>query len=272
MDRALLIGINAYPSGCGLRGCLDDIEDIKSTLLAGWDPNNIMSLLDNEADTANMKDAMKRLADPSVEPGRRFFWYSGHGCTIPDPKRLEGYICAICPVDFSWDWIHQVTGQDFHDIFLVMRPECTLTMGSDSCHSGHLDFLRDKSMGMQMAWHGGLPTFIPRSYPIPVEVSIPKTAIPKSMHKDMPNHFSWSYISGCKDDETSADACIAGRFNGAMTYALLHAYHLNAHRDLIELSQDAHGWLNANGYSQHPQADGDMVNTKPWFVPIPPVV
>jgi hypothetical protein len=92
------------------------------------------------------------------------------------------------------------------------------------------------------------------------------------MHRDLPGHFCYSFISGCKDQEVSADAFIAGRYCGAMTYALLHAYHLAGHRDLVELAQDANGWLNSNGYSQHPQIDGDMINVKPWFVPIPPVV
>jgi len=60
-------------------------------------------------------------------------------------------------------------------------------------------------------------------------------------------------ISGCRDDQTSADVKTAGSATGAMSLALLHVLKANPNPTLIELLNKMRDALRERKFSQVPQ-------------------
>ena len=64
-------------------------------------------------------------------------------------------------------------------------------------------------------------------------------------------------ITGCRDTQTSADAFINGRYNGALTYALVEAMRKGKGAlTYKQLHDRAHGVLKAKKFDQVPQLEG----------------
>jgi len=67
---------------------------------------------------------------------------------------------------------------------------------------------------------------------------------------------NWIALSGCEDSGTSADAYIDGRYNGAMTWALLQALKYNPNRSWHDAWQTVRLVLAREGYDQKPILSG----------------
>ena len=64
-------------------------------------------------------------------------------------------------------------------------------------------------------------------------------------------------ITGCRDTQTSADAFINGRYNGALTFALVEAIRKSKGRlTYRELHDRASAVLKARKFDQVPQLEG----------------
>jgi metacaspase-1 len=65
-------------------------------------------------------------------------------------------------------------------------------------------------------------------------------------------------ISGCKSNQTSADAFIKGRYNGALTYYLLSELKKagGLTKDLKTIVKNVNASLKKGKYSQEPQLEG----------------
>jgi hypothetical protein len=73
-------------------------------------------------------------------------------------------------------------------------------------------------------------------------------------------HNDWStenkrvvMFSGCRDDQTSADANIAGSFVGAMSWSFLESQRRFGNQTYLQILQNSRGLLKASRYSQVPQ-------------------
>ena len=77
-------------------------------------------------------------------------------------------------------------------------------------------------------------------------------------------------ITGCRDTQTSADAFIAGSFNGALTYYLVAAAKAGgAHLSYRDLRDRAAAEIKANGYEQVPQLEGKKASfARAFLAPI----
>ena len=105
-NRALLVGINAYPSPNRLSGCINDIDDMSEYLQSacGFEAGDIQTIADKQATTANILAALEAFV-ASLAPGdRALFHYSGHGAQMPTRTsgEIDGLDEVICPVDFDW--------------------------------------------------------------------------------------------------------------------------------------------------------------------------
>lgn len=60
-------------------------------------------------------------------------------------------------------------------------------------------------------------------------------------------------FSGCRDDQTSADANIAGSFVGAMSWSFLESMRRFGNQTYLQILQNTRGLLKASRYSQVPQ-------------------
>lgn len=248
---ATLIGINAYP-GCPLEWCLKDIHDMADRLFArGWNPDQLRILLDHAATTDAIWDALWEAAH-KLKPGDKWLiHYSGHGATYcgvdayDQPDHINN---VLVPYDFDWSPQHMITDSQLANLWRMLPRGVRLNFYADCCHSGHLD--RELSPRK------------PRHYPAPPHiVERIARAKAKGMRRDLPPPFPGGFISGCQSNQTSADA---GELqNGAFTHYLLAELANNEGRPLTEVCAAVHADLEANGYEQNPQCDGEQAGL-PW--------
>lgn len=127
---------------------------------------------------------------------------------------VDGLDEAICPYDFNWDPDKTITDKDFNAIFAVIPEGVNFVWISDSCHSGDLERSLTKSKSVKKTI----------SLPIDIEWRL-QTAKQKSVEtaqiSKTADHLHLAFISGCKSNQTSADALFKKRYNGALTYFLL---------------------------------------------------
>lgn len=245
-NRALLVGINAYP-GAELRGCVNDAKDNAAYLIEheGFKNSEIVMLLDRKATTANIMAGLKWLAGDYQPGDRRFFAYSGHGTQMPGSREADGKFEAICPVDFDWTDAHAIRDTDFAEAFGKIPKGAIFDWVSDSCFSGGLaDHDKALVQGVRS-----------RAYPMPAMIaarlgSIFGAAVP--VHADM----NVGFVSGCKTTQTSADADIDGRPCGAFTHYWLHELGKDATVPMNKLTAAIGHDLAQNGFDQRPQVDG----------------
>ena len=203
-ERALLIGINYVSQEGELRGCVNDVLDVWRFMVARG--VECVILCDDDPDGGWPEGAPVQ-GEPTKEAIRRemaslaawtrwnprarcWFHYSGHGGqTIDwDGDEEDGKDECLFPVDY------RAAGSLRDDeVAQILRhglsQDASLVAIVDACHSGSMfDFKHVYSAGATEACDA------------------------------LPQHIS---ISGCRDDQTSADARFGERWGGALTRALL---------------------------------------------------
>jgi hypothetical protein len=257
MNRALLVGINAYP-GNELRGCVNDVSDVADFLVArcGFRADEIRLVIDARATTAAIRARLVWLIKGAKAGDRLFFHYSGHGAVFPTRDaagKVSRVAECICPVDFDWTEKHVIRDRDFEALFAQIPKGARLTWISDSCYSG--DLARDLAPPRR--------TRRRKLMPMPVDIAWRlRAAKAKGLKQYGFEHviasLSGILVSGCSAKETSSDAVIDGRPNGALTYYLLKE--LGRAGGLKQPLEDTlvrtRAALKKNGFSQHPQLEG----------------
>lgn len=225
-DRALLVGINAYP-GAPLAGCINDITDMANfiTTKCGFNPTTVRLLADSRATTDEILDRLDWLVT-GLSPGDRIlFHYSGHGAQIAtrDPKgEADGLDEVICPANFDWSDQHLIRDKQFNALFASIPKGVKAFWISDSCHSG--DLTRDAGgLGNRRVKHLTPPPDIAwRMHSVRTmkpettkDVGFPSALLASSAAPNI------TLIAGCQSNQTSSDAFFGQRPNGALTYFLL---------------------------------------------------
>ncbi|KAM0843215.1 hypothetical protein ACQ4PT_057855 [Festuca glaucescens] len=142
---ATLVGCNYAGMRNELRGCINDVEAARGTLVArfGFAPADVAVLTDGRGAKvlptgANIKRALADMIARAAPGDVLFFHYSGHGTLVP-PRHGHGHDGddreeeAIVPCDFNL-----VTDVDFRQLVDRVPQGASFTMVSDSCHSGGL--------------------------------------------------------------------------------------------------------------------------------------
>lgn len=140
-DKALLVGINAYPRAEDrLEGCVNDVFLISSVLQeSGFAPEDIRVVLDERATAAGIRERLGWLLDDTQPGDRRMFYYSGHGAQIPalnvrgEADRLDE---CLCPWDFDWNADTALSDNVFHDLYAELPYDSQFVAVFDCCHSG----------------------------------------------------------------------------------------------------------------------------------------
>lgn len=246
--KVLLIGINYIGTNNALHGCINDINNIYAFLISTYDikPESIRMLSDKPENRGtilfptrnNIIAAMKWLVEGITSSSRLFKHYSGHGSYMVDTSGTEpsGYNQTICPVDFDENGFIE----DNEMKRLIVEPlveGAKLTVLFDDCHSGTaLDLRYNYKIDLEPE----LTTFF--------------TYIIKGFDKIKGNAI---LFSGCRDEQTSADAFIGGKSQGAMTYSFIEAFkELTEKKKKItyrNLMKHIHHILKRDGYEQDPQ-------------------
>ena len=262
MDRAFLVGINTYP-GAPLRGCVNDVVDMADFLAmqCGFRKQDIRLLTDRRATAEGIVQHLRWLVDGLKKGDRAFFHYSGHGAqmaTRNPQQEIDGLDEVICPVDFDWSNQHVVRDKDLAKIFSAVPAGVDFIWVSDSCHSGGLT--------RELAADSG------RNYPCPADFAWRNAAARSMRHAPLglakaAKSINAALISGCKSDQTSADAVFGNRYNGALTYFLLHELNKPKCRALPlgGLVKAVNTALGSHGYTQQPQLQGSPTIARRGF-------
>lgn len=273
-DRALLVGINDYPTS-PLRGCINDVVDMAELLVGklGFARDGIELLTERRATKDAILGALRSLVQKSRPGDRALFHFSGHGTQLasqnPDGEP-DGLDEAICPVDFTWyDNRSGIRDKDFRRIFTELEPGVTLAWVSDSCHSGDLT----KAMRR--------PGELARCMPVPPDIAwqLESLRLRASRRvrtfRAVAEPLRLAFLSGCGADQTSADAMFDSRPNGALSYFLLRELGSDGGlgRSFTENVDLVSRALAGDGFSQRPTIEGVPAQLgRPFLAPEPPPV
>ena len=140
-QRALLVGINAYPDPRNrLQGCVNDVFLLSSVLQeSGFAADDIRVLLDERATRAGLEERLDWLMDGVTGGDTRVFYYSGHGTQIPtydDHGTPNGFEESLVPYDFDWSPAHAFTDSTFRAYYAQLPYEANFFAAFDCCHAG----------------------------------------------------------------------------------------------------------------------------------------
>jgi hypothetical protein len=230
--KAVLIGINRYRiPGADLRGCVNDVKNMQSVLTRsyGFKGDDITVLTDFAATKKGIESAIRKLVQGGRKGDVLLVHFSGHGSNVPDDDgdEADDRDEILCPTDLDWknpmrdDWLRKT--------FDSMRAGVSLTVITDCCHSGTI------TRAVQPPDAPSIERYLPSPWDLVAVESgrslrgTVKTELRKSkrtsrkqrdiVEADLPEVL----ITGCRADQTSADAMIGGSFNGALTYNLVAA-------------------------------------------------
>lgn len=200
IKKAILIGINYIGTPNRLNGCINDTALISNLLQTqfGYDASNISFMTDDtvvKPTRANILNAFNTLITESQSGDSLFFFYSGHGTQKNNSTNPN-------PADKIDECIYPIDGKIITDIELKkvvdsnLKEGVTLTAIFDSCFSGTV-------MNLRYNYLNGSTN----------DQLVTDTYAAETLGNMI-------CISGCKDVQTSSDAFLEGKFNGALTWAM----------------------------------------------------
>jgi metacaspase-1 len=261
--RALLVGINDYRRVSDLRGCVNDVTNLRLVLkhYRGFTNDDIRVLIDQRATKSAIIERLNWLAEGARAGDYLLFHFSGHGSQIRDRGILDelndGLDEILCPYDMDWDGTF-ITDDDLREHLQVpdgVRMEVVL----DCCHAG-----ADEDEAEEVAKRDTAPELEqrPRFLEPPIDIRFRhdgdsvrfRSRLMRSVKRD--GSVLWA---GCGAGQTSADALIGGVAWGAFTHALCGAMRTNqgalARAKLLE---SVRGTLAGAGFAQRPELEADQ--------------
>ena len=257
--RALLVGINYLGTENELAGCINDSHHMQ-TYLSENGFTEIKLVLEKEATTSGIIEALKWLTAGLAAGDVIVFHYSGHGSQLPSKVEADGFEEIICPIDLDWN-TKVITDDILRKIFNSVPTGVNTTVILDCCHSGTMldqteslnitsdELLVEKSVIMTPS-NG-------RFMPPPPTVGRrlkDRTLVDWSTSKDV--NEGALLIAGCRANQTSADAVIDGVPQGAATAAMLGILKQNNNISYKNLILEMNKFMIENGYDQRPELDG----------------
>lgn len=239
--QALLVGINYTNTANELYGCINDTSNMQQLLSSKLNYKVFTLLTDNTTNKPTKQNIMNELSKLLVESksgDNLFFLFSGHGTNTSDVNKdeLDGLDELIVPLDAT-SVSSCILDDDLYALIRTnLKKDVKLLMLFDSCFSG---------------------TIMDLKYNYMTDANN-KMIINSSETDTIGDVF---VISGCKDDQTSADAYVnyvnKNMYAGAMTYSFLTAVNeLGIGVSLFELLKRMRDILQTNGYEQIPQLSG----------------
>uniref|UniRef100_A0A6C0JUG6 Peptidase C14 caspase domain-containing protein n=1 Tax=viral metagenome TaxID=1070528 RepID=A0A6C0JUG6_9ZZZZ len=243
--KALLVGINYEGTSSELKGCVNDVYDLRNMLVSKYEykQDNIQLLINTKATRKNILDAFIALLQSANEGDHICFTFSGHGYYTADmyeKDEMDGYDEMIVTADNQ-----TIVDDTFKQLIQThLKEKVTLFSLFDNCHSGTIYDLRYQYLDSSIQTNESM-----------------------SVHSN-PNVLDTSgqviLLSGCMDGQVSLDARINGKFNGVMTWCFLEALRQSNYEDTWEtLLERIRTILNVNKLQQIPQmSSGIPLDTK----------
>ena len=227
--KALLIGINYTGTSNELFGCINDTSSVKERISKqGFNDINIMTDLTNKKATRNnILEEFKNFIIKSQTGDLLFFLYSGHGSYTIDRNgdELDGRDELIISCD-----LQGIIDDELKSIIQTyLKKDVTLFAMFDSCFSGSVLDLKYQFMD---------------------SLNYDKFTENSKQLETLGNVFM---ISGCTDNQTSADAVFNNKANGAMSWALLESLKNSPTLSWRELVKTMRNLLKTSQFTQIPQ-------------------
>jgi hypothetical protein len=241
MSKAVLFGINyIHTPSAQLRGCVNDVNNM-AKYLTDEEKYEVVKVYTDESNEYKTRansiiNILYKLAIDSHRLELKKVWihFSGHGCYIPDHDgdEKDGKDECIVPSDFRQSGV--ITDDLIKRVLRYFNKNTKVTCVFDCCHSGTVCDLKYLYNNKE-----------------PVEVNtISKCEAKVCM------------ISGCMDNQTSADAYnVQGKreFSGAMTSCLLMT--LSQDKKIFNVMYKLRSLLRQKGFTQYPQLASSYVIT-----------
>jgi len=289
--RALVIGINYVLCSKGrLNGCINDARNISAFVRQHFGFQEMRVMTDDTPPNSpdhptkqNLLQAIRWLV-ADARPGDSFFFhFSGHGGQSEDKTGMEddGLNETILPADFQQAGM--IVDDDLHNMLVRNLPEgCRFTAIFDSCHSGtalDLPYIykvregqfanvhkskddtlvnrhKKKFKASNLTSLSGATKMIASHVTSEVSHQTKKKSLQARLERNNTTKAVVVMISGCRDDQTSADTTVANQATGAMSYSFMET--LKKHQTAISYANLLHGMREVlhNGpkqYTQFPQ-------------------
>jgi hypothetical protein len=231
--KALLVGINYVGTEDELYGCIHDAENIASRLVGFKTINMLTDYTKVKPTKANIVSEFTKLVSGAVAGDCLLFTFSGHGSQVKDKNgdELDGKDEGLFTLD------EKLIIDDELNLIIRQRLKSgvTLFVLTDCCHSGTI-------MDLKYNYIDYLEN--PRNAETGGNVIM---------------------ISGCRDEQTSADAFINGKSQGAMSWAFLG--NLKPQVTWRKLVENMCFSLKESGYTQIPKiSSGKFINLDSKFL------
>lgn len=281
--RAVLCGINNYKTAPSLRGCLNDVENIKSLLIDHFqfDVSDIHVLKDNDVIKTNLEQHWKWLTENAVNGDVLVFHFSGHGSNVEDldgdEEDARDEITCLYDMDFN-NPNSYILDDEWYEWVKQVNSEANLIMIKDTCHSGGSSRLftvqNEKGFSEIILVEKSEIDKVGTYHDVSIkDVSDGRFLIPPNLPTNQwgnNKHFERSvsmasdgvtglHLMACQEDQTAADAYINGSFNGAFTYYLCEALRLNPHLGSRDLMNKVTEMLR-DRYFQTPNHEGNELS------------
>ena len=247
MNQAVISGVNIYRDSPydTLRGCVADAQNMNLVAqnYLGFGPDEVALLLNSHATAQRVRNAIE-LAVSRAKTGDHVLWtHSSHGTNEPDTTQDDGFEELLCCYDTRekgdrWDPNTVISAKFIGEVIAGLHP------------SAHMDIILDCCFAPE----GGQLKLMARSYSRarflynPVKGIATGVAIKTKMP---PNVCLWS---ACESDQTSADAYIDGKWQGAFSAAFRKFF--KPGRSRSDIIYYARKWLKDNHYAQVPHLYG----------------
>jgi hypothetical protein len=248
--KALLVGINYRGTSNELYGCINDTINVKNLLDQTFGFKKYVFLTDDTNKKPTKKNILEELTQllvNSVSKDTLFFLYSGHGTCTTDVNKdeMDGQDELIVPIDAT-DIGSCILDDELNKIIQKeLKQGVTLFALFDSCFSGTVLDLKYNYLDINTI----------------VNPNVQETSGQVIM------------ISGCMDNQTSADAYVnyngKNMGSGAMTFSFLKTIQqLGVNITIKTLIETMRLLLKDNGYEQIPQlSSGKEINIDKTTLP-----
>jgi hypothetical protein len=267
MKKALLIGINYIGSDAELKGCINDVRSVYNFLVnrCGYLPSDIRILTEEAGRTSptkvNIEENIKWLVANNMPGDTLVFHFSGHGASVADRNgdETDGRDEVLVPLDYKTrgvitdDWIYA-------NMVKKVVKGCTLLGFTDCCHSGTMF---DLKYNVQSNCKYKKGTNVRNITYNPIDWTNEFTL--RSERSEETDAVVMLF-TGCEDAQTSADAFIMSKHQGAFTNCLLETLERwcirlsnnttrfqNGKLKVNELLKESNARLKIKGFSQNSQ-------------------
>ncbi|MDD1670209.1 MAG: caspase family protein [Methanomicrobiales archaeon] len=232
--KALIVGINLYapPAGPDLEGCVNDAQNVAYTLnalhIVPARPATMHIVTDQKATKATILTQLGWLLKGAKKGDVLIYYHSSHGTQIADVEgdEIDHKDEALCPHDCATAGF--ITDDILRGMFSKLPAGVNLDVILDTCHSG--SGTREFST-VNPGWkYRYMEPPLDYGFFLDADPNIPTKGIlkPRAGQKAVAiasiNHVLWA---ACRDNQTSAEASIEGKPQGAFTYCFckgLRAY------------------------------------------------